>query len=548
MKTLDISIIIRTLNESKYLPRLLVSINNQETVYKKEVILIDSGSTDETLSIAKHYGCKILHISRKEFSFGRSLNKGCKNAKGKVLVFVSGHCIPYDKFWLDRLVKPIFEKKVEYTYGKQIGGPETFISEKKIFEKYFPEINKIPQNGFYCNNANSALLTKTWLKYKFDEELTGLEDMFFCKKLTSDGGKVGYVADSCVYHLHHENNKQIKKRFEREAYALQKIYPNLVIRKRDFLRYFFRGSLDDIKFSLDENKFNFDTFRSILSYRFFQYLGSYIGNNIRDSINNKIKDSFYYPSNKINQNKNNKKVTKKKINQSNHHKYNLVALLPMKANSERIPNKNFKEFHHKPLFKWILEKLIKIEKIDLIVINTDARNILDEYEITNNKKILIRDRDENLVGDFVSMNEIIKDDLKKIDSKTYLMTHTTNPLLSTFTIESALFKYYENLEKSNYDSLFSVNELKTRLYRSNCDPLNHNPKKLQRTQDLESLYEENSNFYIFSKQSFSKANARIGKKPYMFVSPYNESIDIDNFEQWSIAEAIISYQEKNNDF
>ena len=70
---------------------------------------------------------------------------------------------------------------------------------------------------------------------------------------------------------------------------------------------------------------------------------------------------------------------------------------------------------------------------------------------------------------------------------------------------------------------------------------------MQRTQDLESLYEENSNFYIFSKQSFSKANARVCKKPYMFVSPYNESIDIDNFEQWSIAEAIISYQEKNND-
>ena len=368
--------------------------------------------------------------------------------------------------------------------------------------------------------------------------------MFFFKKLVNDGGKVGYVADSCVYHLHHENHKQIKKRFEREAYALQVIYPNLVIRKRDFLRYFLRGSFDDIKYSLDENKCNFNTLRSIIIYRFFQYLGSYKGNNIKDPINNKIKDSFFYPSNIIIPNKKNKEEIQKKMNQTNNHKYNLVAILPMKANSERIPNKNFKEFHHKPLFKWILETLITIEKIDLIVINTDARNILEEYGITDNKKILVRDRDKNLVGDFVSMNEIIKDDLKHIDSKTYLMTHTTNPLLSNLTIETALFKYYENLEQGNYDSLFSVNELKTRLYRLNCEPLNHNPKKLQRTQDLESLYEENSNFYIFSKKSFTKTNSRIGKNPFMFVSPSNESIDIDNFEQWSIAEAIIQYQEK----
>ncbi len=541
MKNLDISIIIRTLNESKYLPKLLESINNQEIIYKKEVILIDSGSTDETLLIAKHYKCRILHILREEFSFGRSLNKGCEKAKGKVLVFISGHCIPFDKYWLDRLVKPIFEKKVEYTYGKQIGGLETFISEKKIFEKYFPEITRIPQNGFYCNNANSALLTKTWARYKFDEELTGLEDMFFCKKLVRDGGKVGYVADACTYHLHHENHKQIKKRFEREAYALQKIYPNLVIRKRDFLRYFLRGTYDDMKYALLKNQFNLNSLRSIIIYRFFQYLGSYKGNNIKDPINDKIKDSFFYPSSTI---YSNKKEIPKKLNQLNNHKYNLVALLPMKANSERIPNKNFKEFHHKPLFKWILETLMNIEKIELIVINTDARNILEEYGIINNNKILIRDREKHLVGDFVSMNEILKDDLKNIDSKTYLMTHTTNPLLSASTIETALFKYFENLENSNFDSLFCVNELKTRLYRFNCEPLNHNPKKLQRTQDLESLYEENSNLYIFSKKSFTKTDARIGKNPYMFVSPYNESIDIDNFEQWSIAEAIAKYHEK----
>ena len=115
-------------------------------------------------------------------------------------------------------------------------------------------------------------------------------------------------------------------------------------------------------------------------------------------------------------------------------KYDLVALLPMKANSERVKGKNFREFAGKPLFRWILDTLLDVDEIDCIVINTDARSILAEHGLVETNRIMIRDRKADLCGDRVSMNMIIEDDINNVKADTYLMTHTTNPLLSSSTV------------------------------------------------------------------------------------------------------------------
>ena len=193
---------------------LLTSIQSQRSDFSHEVILIDSGSTDDTLKIAQKFGCQILHISREDFSFGRSLNLACQEANGIYFVLVSGHCIPCTHHWLQNLVQPLAEGKVQYCYGRQVAGPQTYWSECQIFAKYFPVKSSVPQTGFYCNNANSALLAESWDSYGFNEDLTGLEDMDLAKRLVADQGKVGYVADACVYHLHHESWKQVQRRFE----------------------------------------------------------------------------------------------------------------------------------------------------------------------------------------------------------------------------------------------------------------------------------------------------------------------------------------------
>ena len=222
----------------------------------------------------------------------------------------------------------------------------------------------------------------------------------------------------------------------------------------------------------------------------------------------------------------------------------IVALFPMKANSERVKGKNFRNFGGKPLFKWVLDTLLSVAEIDLIVINTDARHILAEYGLTDNDRILIRDRSEEICGDLVSMNLIIGDDIKNIDSDIYLMTHTTNPFLSRHSVQAAIEKFQIAVKSEGADSLFTVNKVQDRFYDIDVQPINHDPANLIRTQDLDPWYQENSNLYLFSKESFYKTDARIGANPTMLVTASFESTDIDTPDDWDLGEVMVEYYRK----
>lgn len=217
-------------------------------------------------------------------------------------------------------------------------------------------------------------------------------------------------------------------------------------------------------------------------------------------------------------------------------KNKVVALLPMKANSERVKGKNFKLLAGKPLFQWILDALLENKEIDQVVINTDAKQILIDNGLIESNRVIIRERKPELCGDLVSMNLIIADDIANVPADTYIMTHTTNPLIKSQTIKKALEQYHSNL--INHDSLFTVNKIQTRFYREDMTPVNHDPDNLIRTQDLEPWFEENSCLFIFSAKSFSSTNARIGKKPMMYITPSLESVDIDEPEDWEMACAL----------
>ena len=217
-------------------------------------------------------------------------------------------------------------------------------------------------------------------------------------------------------------------------------------------------------------------------------------------------------------------------------RHKIVALLPLKENSERIKGKNFKNFAGQPLFHWILDSLKNISIIDKIIINTDAKETLLKHQFLESERLVLRDRPRHLRGDEVSMNLIIEDDVNAVDSDLYLMTHTTNPLLNSKTISSAIDTF---VNQRDYDSLFTANKVQTRFYNEDAQPINHDPNNLIKTQDLPTWYEENSCLYIFSKNSFAKTKARIGSNPMMYPISKAESIDIDDIEDWDIAEAIM---------
>lgn len=222
----------------------------------------------------------------------------------------------------------------------------------------------------------------------------------------------------------------------------------------------------------------------------------------------------------------------------------VVALMPMKANSERVRGKNFRDFGGKPLFRWMLDTLESVSSINAVVINTDAREILAKNGLTDGERVLIRDRRPEICGDFVSMNEIIDDDIKHIDADIYLMTHTTNPFLSKKSVEDSISQFKVALKSGRADSLFTVNKVQERFYDADLNALNHDPNNLIRTQDLKPWYKENSNLYLFTKESFSQTKARIGIKPMMLETAPFESIDIDTPDDWDLAEVMVEYYRK----
>jgi len=212
----------------------------------------------------------------------------------------------------------------------------------------------------------------------------------------------------------------------------------------------------------------------------------------------------------------------------------------MKAHSERVPGKNFRTFCGKPLFRWIVDALLSVDIIDQVVINTDARDLLREHGLVTGERILVRDRPTELCGDFVSMNAVLADDIEHVAAETYVMTHTTNPLLQAGTIETGIREYRESIQ-AGFDSLFSVTRVQTRFYQADGSPINHDPDNLVRTQDLEPWFEEDSNLYVFSGASFRATAARIGRRPALFEVPHSETIDIDTEEDWNVAEAVASH-------
>lgn len=289
-----VSIVIRTLNEAEHLGDLLAMIKRQKTDFDVETVLIDSGSTDGTVEIAKSYGCRITTITKEEFSFGRSLNWGCDYSDGDILVLISGHCVPADEHWLQNMCQPLIDGVASYSYGRQIGDDNSNYSERRIFAKYYPAESAIPQREFFCNNANSALLRNVWEDYKFDEDLTGLEDMELSKRIWNKGHKIAYVAEAPVFHHHTESWAQVRRRFEREAIALREIMPEVHVTPMDMLRWIMTSTLRDWRAAWRNGITSTSKFE-MLRYRWNQYVGSYKGNHDHRRMSQELKQYYFYP-------------------------------------------------------------------------------------------------------------------------------------------------------------------------------------------------------------------------------------------------------------
>jgi rhamnosyltransferase len=289
---MNCSLIIRAYNEEAYIGHLLEGISHQ-TVSDVEVILVDSGSTDATASIAARYGAKVVHVSPEEFTFGRSLNLGLAAATRELVVIASAHVHPVYPDWLERILEPFSNPAVVLTYGNQRGDERSKFSENQIFARWYPDQSVVPQSHPFCNNANAAIRRSIWENHPYDETLTGLEDLAWAKWAQNEKHMIAYIAEAEVIHVHNETPRGVLNRYRREAMAFKQIYPEAHFNLYDFIR----NVTSSIGFDLLHAARTHRLWRNVPSifwFRWNQFRGTYLGYRHASLLTPELRQTFYY--------------------------------------------------------------------------------------------------------------------------------------------------------------------------------------------------------------------------------------------------------------
>ncbi len=286
------SLVIRAYNEEKHIGRLLEGIQ-QQTIRDVEIILVDSGSTDGTVSVAESFGARLVHIPSAEFTFGRSLNLGVRAATREWVVIASAHVYPVYPDWLESLLRPFEDEKVALAYGKQRGPESARFSEQQIFHQWFPDASKPRQETAFCNNANAAIRRSLWEDNPYDETLTGLEDLAWAKWAKEQGYAIAYVAEAEIIHVHDETPRGVFNRYRREAMAFKRIHPEAHFNLYDFVRLTAANILSDLWHAARERAL-WRNFTSMFWFRFMQFYGTRVGYRESSLLTPQLRETFYY--------------------------------------------------------------------------------------------------------------------------------------------------------------------------------------------------------------------------------------------------------------
>lgn len=289
---MNCSIVIRAYNEAQHLPRLLQGLARQ-TVRDVEIILVDSGSTDATVSIAESYDARIVQIPSAEFTFGRSLNLGVRAATRELVVIASAHVYPVYPDWLESLLRPFANERVALTYGKQRGPATAKYSEQQIYQRWYSDTGSLNQSTAFCNNANAAIRKSLWEQNPYDETLTGLEDLAWAKWAKDQGWQIAYVPEAEIVHIHNETPRGVFNRYRREGMAFKRIYPEASFSVYDFLRLTTMNIFSDLWHAVRDRVF-WQSFASIFWFRWMQFHGTRMGYRESGLLTPQLRETFYY--------------------------------------------------------------------------------------------------------------------------------------------------------------------------------------------------------------------------------------------------------------
>lgn len=209
----------------------------------------------------------------------------------------------------------------------------------------------------------------------------------------------------------------------------------------------------------------------------------------------------------------------------------IVALVPIRLNSQRVEGKNLRLLGGRPLMTYLLESLVAARNIDEVYVYCSDESI--KQYLPEGATFL--KRDPKLDSNTTLGEEIYNAFTKEVEADIYVLAHATSPFIRTSTIEQGVDK----VVSGEYDSAFSAEKVQTFTWWQGR-PLNYSLERIPRTQDLEPVYVETSAFFIFRREVWLNKHRRIGDRPYTAVTDRIESMDIDNPDDFKLAEAIVA--------
>jgi len=278
----EISIVILTKNAGRRFKKVLAVVFNQKIDKEFEIIIIDSGSTDKTLRIAKKFKiAKILEIQPAEFNFGKTKNLALTLCQGKYIVFLSQDALSQNEWWLKNLVQPL-EQKVDAAgvFSRQVPYKHTNPFQRYAISYLYPEKekNNLLGNVFF-SNVSSAIKKEILEQIKFPENIPMSEDQAWAKQAIAAGYKIFYATDSVVFHSHNYGFwKNFKRNFD-SGLSLGKLG---LINKKTLWGSGFKYLLGEIGFLFwKRNVFFVLYLPDLIIYEGFRVLGFWLGSHYK---------------------------------------------------------------------------------------------------------------------------------------------------------------------------------------------------------------------------------------------------------------------------
>jgi rhamnosyltransferase len=215
-----VAVVIRAKNEARWIGDTLVAIFDSAALQPRQLVVVDSGSTDGTQAIVNQFGrARLIQIKPEDFTYGYALNLGVAHVEAEIIATLSAHSLPTDPNWLRNLITPFDKPRVAGVYGRQVPRANATILERfgMRLTGVLDDKPKLLTTNPLFSNANGAFRRSLWLEHPFDEDLGGAEDIAWVRTMQERGYLIAYEPTAAVYHSHGEPLMRHLRRASRDV-------------------------------------------------------------------------------------------------------------------------------------------------------------------------------------------------------------------------------------------------------------------------------------------------------------------------------------------